>query len=252
MRFFILLLFLPVMYLQVISGQPVAEATDVNFWLEDDRIIVGYSIITHTPVEYFDVDLKFITETNEEIIPKALKGDIGKNVRVGTGKTIVWDPGMDQTVFSGNIKAVVTIIPSVIYSRGPSYAILSVAVPGLGGYFLEGNKIRPVAATIGTLGLMTYGIISKVQANRYYEDYKQGSDSDEFQELYEQANHAHHRYFISTRIAAAIWIADVIWVYRNGNRNKKAIRPLLQTSSGSGLTINYMNKEVQVGYRFIF
>lgn len=236
---------------QGIYGQANVEITSVNFRLDNDRIIVEYSIVNRSPGERFTIDLKFVTENDQVIIPKYLSGDVGKNIEEGTKKTIIWDIIEDRFIFSGNLKAVVTAVPSMVHSGGPANALLSVAVPGLGGHFVEENKIRSIVTSIGTAGFMTYGIIEKRKSKNYYADYQSGTDVQDMVILYDKANSAHHKYFIATRIAALAWIADIAWVAYRGYRNKNEMKSGYQ-GSGEGLTLNCTNQELQLGYKIIF
>ena len=96
--------------------------------------------------------MKFLSETNQEIIPKTTTGDIGANIKGEGTKTITWNIDADKLEVSGVLRASVSIIksekvtevrteitdkkPVVTKIRGgPMNALLSVPVPGLGGYF---------------------------------------------------------------------------------------------------------------------
>lgn len=252
MRIFSPLYFMLIMVPQAMPGQTNVKITDVNFWLDNKQIIVEYNIVNGSPDDRFTIGLKFVTENDQVIIPKSVTGDIGKNIEAGKGKTISWDFVTDRLAFSGNLKAVITVIPSLAHSGGPEYALLSLVVPGLGGYFVEKNKVRSIITTIGTVGLMTYGIIEKTKANRYYTDYKSSSDIQDIRMLYDKANSAHHKYFIATRIAAMVWIADIVWVAYRGSRNKNEKKPVQRISSGTGFTLNCQYNELQLGYRITF
>ncbi len=252
MRIFRPLYFMLIMVPQIMSGQINAKIADVNFRLDNNIIVVEYSIINVSPEDHFTIGLKFITETNQVIIPKSVKGDVGKNIEAGIGKTIIWDIVADRLEFSGALKAIVTITPSEVNSNGPYYALLSVVIPGLGGYFVEEKKVRAVITTISTLSLMTYGILEKTKSDKFYADYKQSINYEDINALYDKANSIHHKSYIAIRIAAVVWIADVIWVARKGVMNLKENRSGQKISSDGGFTLNYINSEFQLGYKVTF
>lgn len=127
---------------------------------------------------------------------------------------------------------------------GPKNAFLSVLLPGLGGHFVEENKARPILTTVAAGGLMVYGIMQKSKADDYYYDYKKATTYSEVQSYYKKANDARHTYIITTRIGAAIWVADIIYVAYKGMQNQKQNR----TASNNGWKINYCDNQVQVGY----
>jgi hypothetical protein len=249
MRIYNLIFSLLILFSQEISGQATARITDVNFRLENNRIMVEYSLINASPGDQFTVELQFITETNQVIQPKSVSGDIGKNIQPGMGKTIRWDYVSDKLEFSGNLKAVVTASPSFTRSGGPANAMLSIMVPGLGDFFVHNSKVRPLATGIGTLGLFTFALISKAQSDKYYADYLEGKDVNNLITYYDRANHAHHRSYVASRVALAVWASDVIWVTWKGSQNVKEHRAKLQ---GGSVTLNYGNDGWQVGYRITF
>jgi hypothetical protein len=144
-----------------VSGQVGVEIKEVDYRLENNLIIVQYNLISPSPAEKYTIGLRFISNTGQVVEPRSLSGDVGKNIEPGIGKVITWNFRDDRFEFSGMLKAVVTLTYEKKPAGGPSYVILSVIVPGLGGYFVEEDRIRPVATTVSTLGLMTFGIIEK-------------------------------------------------------------------------------------------
>jgi hypothetical protein len=235
-----------------VYGQLYVKISDVSFRLDNNRIVIVYNLEKGPTKEEFNIGLKFVTDNNMVIIPESVSGDVGNNIKAGKGKTIYWNFDKDNLEFEGNLKAVVTATPIILHSGGPGYALLSVAVPGLGDHFVDDNRVLPMVTTIGTLGLMTFGIIEKTQANKYYADYKQGASEEEILSLYDKANSAHHLYYLSTRIAAAAWIADIVWVYIKGKRNLSKSGPGNISSSGRGFTLNCIDSGIQFGYRLSF
>lgn len=132
---------------------------------------------------------------------------------------------------------------------GPSNAYLSVLIPGLGGYFVDQNKTRAAFTTIAAGGLMVFGILQKSEANRLYDDYKSSTDRDELSYLYDRANSANHRYYIATRVSAAIWIADIIYVAIKGARNQ---RTQMAEARRDGFKFHLADRRVLVGYDVAF
>jgi hypothetical protein len=232
--------------------QTKAKITDVDFRLEDRFIVVNYSIVGSLHKEQMTIELKFITENNESIIPKTVTGDVGTNFFGDGIKVIRWDIVADKVTLSGNLKASVAITSSKIILGGPSNALLSVIVPGLGGYFVDKNKIRSVLTTISTVGLIAYGITQKLQADKYYSDYKASTVTSEIQSLYTKANGAQNKYYITTRAGAGIWALDIIWVTLKGIHNRKESKSAYSASSNDGFRLNYVNNGLQLGYSVSF
>ena len=232
--------------------QTKAKITDVDFHLEDRYIVVNYNIVGSLPKEQMTIELRFITENNESIIPKTATGDLGTKLFGDGMKAVLWDIVADQVLLSGNLKASVTITSSKILFSGPSNAFLSVLIPGLGGYFVDKHKARSVLTTISTVGLIGFGIYQKLQADKYYKEYNASTQLTEIQSLYTKANGAQNLYYITTRAGAGLWALDIIWVTFKGFHNRKEAKSAYSAFSGDGLRLNYVNNGLQLGYSVTF
>ena len=151
-----------------------------------------------------------------------------------------------------NLKASVTVTSSKVFYGGPSNALLSVVVPGLGGYFVEKNKTRAIATTITTLGLLGYGISQHKLSNKYYDDYKASEDPADIDAFYNKANEAHHKAYISSGLAIGIWAFDIIWVTVRGYRNMNDAKSYDKSFRNDGLGLNYLNDSWQLKYSVSF
>jgi hypothetical protein len=252
MRSSVILFLSIILFYQPCSGQTKAKITDVDFNLEERYIVVNYNLTGTLPKEQLTIELKFITENNEVISPKTVTGDIGTKVFGDGSKTILWDLVADQVLLSGNLKATINITYSKILYSGASNAFLSVFIPGLGGYFVDKHKGRAVLTTISTIGLMGYGISQKIQADKYYNDYKNSTLPLEMDGLYSKANDYNHKYYTTTRIAAGIWALDIIWVTFKGLHNRKEAKNAYSAFTTDGLRLNYVNNSMQLGYSVTF
>jgi hypothetical protein len=252
MRPSIILFLTIILFRQPCICQTKAKITDVDFHLEDRYIVVNYNIVGSLPKEQMTIELRFITENNESIIPKTVTGDIGTNLFGDGMKAILWDVVADNVTLSGNLKASVTITSSKILYSGASNAFLSVLIPGLGGYYVDKNKARSVLTTISTIGLMGFGIYEKRQANKYYSEYNASIVASDIQSLYAKANDAQNKYFIATRVAAGIWALDIIYVTFKGIHNRNEAKSAYNEFNDDGLKLNYVNNGFQLGYSLSF
>jgi len=248
----ILLLLIIVLLSQPSVGQIKAKVTDVDFHLEDRYLVVNYNLVGSVPKEEMTIELRFITENNETIIPKTITGDVGTKVFGDGSKAMLWDIVADQPVLSGNLKATVTITSARILYSGASNAFLSVIFPGLGGYYVDKSKAYSVLTTISSLGLIAYGLSQKAQANKYYADYKANTDPLKMDVLYTKANKIQNKYYIATRAGAGIWALDVIYVIIKGSHNKKTAKSYYTSSINDGFRLNYANNGLQLGYSVTF
>jgi hypothetical protein len=252
MRSSIILILALLLFNQYSICQTKAKITDVDFQLEDRYIVINYNLTGSAPKEEMTIELKFFTENNETIIPKTVTGDIGTKIFGDGKKAILWDIVTDSPVLSGNLKATVTITYSKVLFRGPSNALASILIPGLGGYFVDKNKARSVLTTISSLGLIAYGVTQKIQADKYYADYQASTTPSEMDDLFAKANGAQHSYYMTTRIGAGIWALDIIWVTFKGFHNKKVAKSYYSSFNTDGLRLNYVNNGVQLGYSVTF
>lgn len=252
MRSSIIIFLTLILFRQPCYCQTKARITDVDFHLEDRYIVVNYNIAGSLPKEQMTIELKFITENNESIIPKTITGDVGTKVFADGMKAILWNIVADQVLLAGNLKASVAITSSKILYAGPSNAFLSILIPGLGGYFADEKKGRAVLTTISTLGFMGYGLIQRNQSDDYYREYNVSTDPSDIQDYYDKANDAHHKYLTSVRIGAGIWVFDVVWVFFKGIHNRNKAKSAYSVFSDDGFNLYYVNNELHVGYKVTF
>jgi hypothetical protein len=229
-----------------------ARITDVDFHLEGSFIVVNYVLGGTIPKEELTIELSFVTEGNEKIIPHTVSSDAGTNVFMNGNRVVIWDIEIDKPSVTGIMKAVVSITSAKILYGSPKNALLSVAVPGLGGFFVEKNKTRAALTTVSTIGLIVYGINQKNYSRKYYREYNSGIIPADIHNLYNKANSAQHKYFVATRVAAAIWVTDIIWVTIKGIKNREESEKAYKTTSDNGLKLNYGNSVLQLGYSVTF
>lgn len=247
---FAIIIFLSLFCYQI-KGQTNARISEVDYSLEGSFIVVHYILQGTIPKEELTIELSFVTEDNEKIIPHSVSSDVGAKVYSNGNRVILWDIDIDKPAFSGIMKAVVAITASKVNYGSPKNALLSVAVPGLGGFFVEKNKTRAALTTVSTLGLIVYGINQKNESKKYFKEYHASLIPGDINNLYQKANSAHHKYYIATRLAAGIWISDIIWVTVKGFRNREEAKSLNNATGSKSFKLNYDNG-LQMGYSITF
>lgn len=90
--------------LNVISQ--VIQNVDFNF--VDDKIVIFYDLVDCDSKYKYDIDIKFIDDQGNTIIPRNLSGDYGL-VTCGRNKKVEWDLFKQVNKFEGNYKAEVSI-----------------------------------------------------------------------------------------------------------------------------------------------
>jgi hypothetical protein len=249
------------------SGQFDAKITGVDFRLENNNIIVTYSITDYLPNQVFTIHLKFIAGDNKTITATSVIGDVGPGIYGGKDKTIIWDVGRDLPYFNGILKAVVSVIippktsndfskvfPTATKERGtggPGYVGLSFLFPGTGGYFVEKNSSRAIGYNVLAAAVLTSIIVHNVKLSDLNKQYDAASsaqkpsiqsDIDKTEETLKTAYIAY----------AVIWGTDLLWVAFKGVKNQKEKALRNRGYSSNGIILGYSNNRLTAGYRFTF
>ncbi len=190
-----------------------------------------------------------------------IEGDFGRHVSAGPNKRILWNVIANGYELNEEIRVRVLVRPApanfnpiptiktgptesvrtlsqtpdttnAVQSRirrpyrpgGPATALLSVLVPGLGNVFVQGPKpkigFRPFI-TAGVAGALVYGFGQRSQAQDQYAMYRLQKNPEAGEPYYQQANDSQHRYYVATRLAAALWLGDVVATFVRGLRNQR-------------------------------
>ncbi|WP_128544881.1 hypothetical protein [Larkinella soli] len=212
--------------------------------VNDSSLEILYDIEGNQPTD--SVYVRIRSQTNGLLNPSAqyLSGDLGLNVRTGPGRRIVWRVLENGYELDEPVRA--TILVKVIRPRpmdtptpptptrtrdtlsrrpgGPEFALLSVLAPGVGNIFVQTPRPRigyRLAITSVCYGLMAYGLTERKKSRDEYKLYEQQRSRPAAQPYYDRANALHHRYYIATRLAGAIWITDIVSTFIRGARNQQ-------------------------------
>jgi hypothetical protein len=254
-----------------ICGQTSATITDVDFRLENNIIVINYSIKGAFQNEVFEIGVHFVTESGQKIIPVSVKGDIGKNILAGSLKTIYWDIDNDRIEISGELKAVVTIVSSQIpftepYGgtaqvrgekplAGPGAMGLSILVPSLGGYFVEKKKTNAIitSITLFTFAVSAASLDSRI--TQYEADWDNASSQTERNEIDKKIETAEQNYALALTGFTIVWVVDICRVAIKGAQNQKnglTKKKPAQYNYNGGFNLNYTGRQLCVGYRTAF
>ncbi|WP_047451635.1 hypothetical protein [Alistipes sp. ZOR0009] len=105
---------------------------------------------------------------------------------------------------------------------GPSNALLSVLVPGLGVRNVTGGAKSGLSRTLWTYGLIGAGIGCKLFSNKEYNAYHSATTQTEMDNHYNLANGFNNAFYTCISAGLVIWIYDIVWVANKGAANKKA------------------------------
>ena len=256
----ILLVFLLVVPGTDVFGQERSRAMIRNVQMDvvDNKVRVYYDIVNSQPELTHRIDFKFITQDSKFVSPYQLIGDVGEGVSPGTGKMIEWDISQDMNNLSAKIKPKLYLDGLSAESEiggGPSNALLSMLVPGLGDYFVADYRdltFRPYYRTASSLGLIGLGLMAKhkrYRAKGYYMTWArwdriwhspaQGGGWEWEYVTHETWREGELQYWLFKNDAetlitagALIWAADVIWVTAMGSSNMR-LKQSLETANYS-------------------
>ncbi|HZK70879.1 MAG TPA: hypothetical protein VFD03_05070 [Clostridia bacterium] len=107
-------------------------------------------------------------------------------------------------------------------SGGPSNALLSIIIPGLGVSNVTGGAKSGLSTTLWTYGFIGAGIGCKLWSNSEYKAYHSATTQDEIDKHYNLANGLNQAFYASVGTGVVIWLYDIIWVANKGTANKKA------------------------------
>jgi hypothetical protein len=215
--------------------------------------------------------LHFVTGSGQKIIPVSVSGDIGKNIKAGSLKTIYWNIDNDRLEISGEIKAVVTIVSSQIPVidpfggtvqvrgekplAGPGAMGLSILVPSLGGYFVEKKKTNAVitSITLFTFAVSAASLNSRI--TQYEADWDDATSQTERNEIDQKIETAEQNYALALTGFTVVWVVDICRVAIKGAQNQKnglTKKKPAQYNYSDGFNLNYTGNHLCVGYRMTF
>ncbi len=104
---------------------------------------------------------------------------------------------------------------------GPSNALLSVLVPGLGKHKVTYGEESGVVTTVAVYGLIACAVGSYFYSNSEYDRYHQATTRSDMDKHFENAKYTRIMAYSFLGLAAYFWIKDIVEVYLQGEENVK-------------------------------
>lgn len=233
--------------------------------IDESSVEILYDLTGTQPAD--SVYLRIRSQTNGLLNPAAqyISGDWGLDVSPGTNRRIIWKALENGFELDEPVRATILVkagqigvpkpTPAVSTEKpiaqqpetetkyrpgGPGFALLSVVAPGVGNIFVQSPKPvigHRLGITVACYGLVAYGFIEKKKSRDEYALYEQQRSRTAAQPFYDRANSHHHRYYLATRLAGAIWITDIVATFIKGVQNQKqrtkAAQPKVSLLPGS-------------------
>lgn len=261
--------------LNVANGQrDIPYVKHMKLAVEKDKVLVNYDLENALPDSSYKVNLVFSDNRFRIIVPDSVSGDIGNMVYGGEGKQIVWDIRADQIKFKSDYRASLMIngIPDKGGKGGPNNALLSLAMPGLGDYFVSNykqRKIKPWYITVSSLGLIGLGIYAGTERYTDYNvDYWSepnrvwNSETHQFEYIWvdkqqTREGDTHYKFFkadmeVMIGLGAAIWLADIAYVWSRGSQNKKLKHNNILQNVSKNTAVMYVPGGMKLRYVYNF
>lgn len=175
------------------------------------QLIITYDILDSNLADNFFVWVEMERTNGESIRVTSLSGDVGKNVKPGTNKQIIWVPGKDSIYLDDEVFVEVKAEKYVKSFNKGSALLLSTTMPGLGQTKISKGKPWWLIGVV-TYGSIAGGLVVHSNSLKTYETYIIEEDPATRADLFNQAQ---QQMSISSAMlvsGAALWIANIIWV----------------------------------------
>ena len=253
----------------LVNGQESkAKIGNIRTEMTGHAMIIKYDIIGSSPEFCHKINFVVLDNMRNTICPDSAYGDVGSCVYEGDDKLIVWEIYKEFDVIYGDFTPRLTIDAgdNRRQMRGAEYALLSLALPGLGDYFVadaKEMKLKPwhkTAFTAGVLGLSwaTYRNRLEIPPVMAPPGWYLSADGTAEEPLI-YIDHEWMKKPATTEpwlfpydaevflgIGIASWLFDVIWVARRGSENSRvqnqALEHLSLAPGNQGVMLSY-NKQ---------
>lgn len=257
--------------------QPVTMITRPRLEMQQDRLIISYDIRNFSDADEFRIWLEITNVSGSALNAGSVSGDIGQGIHGGDNKQIIWDIGHDGLELNEEIFVEVyaekTSTPPVDEQGPPAeetdmpaesgssttektitktnMVLSSVILPGLGQ-----SKVKKRRTAL-IMGIAGYGcVLGSFSMNRQaiatYDDYKLSLDPDERNSLYEKSVNLDKGSEVMANVAAAIWLANIVWVMLMPDPSKQlADRPDSRTIKIQPVYDRHLNRTmISLSYKF--
>jgi serine protease Do len=178
---------------------------NVNFYHENQKIIIKYDLISSNSKDSFFIDLKIYNSKDSLFLPRKLSGDYQKVV-AGNGKTIIWNVGEEEINIDEEIQIKLSAKHQIQINKS-KHILKSILLPGLGDYRIRNGKLHFLAGVFA-YGSVGSSIYFNSEAINEYESYKNEYELEKSKMLYDRAKLDRNISLISAGLATTIWVLD--------------------------------------------
>jgi len=198
---------------------------NVSFEILDSNIVIKFDLVNCPLNNVYNLNVFFTKNDGVKIIPKNITSLT--NVQPQKNINLIWDYKLDQFIPFGDINISVTIEGSQYIApprikHGPSNAILSFLLPGLGDFYVnKTDKVTPLFISALYLGSAYLSYSAYTNSNNSYNNYLISTRQTEMDQNFNAAVANSNQSQIYMGAAAAIFLYDFIHIIVKGNKNVK-------------------------------
>jgi len=204
------------------------------------QLIITYDLIDSNQADLFFVWVEIERTDGATIRAESPSGDVGKNIKPGTNKQIIWVPGKDSIYLEEEVFVEVKAEKYEKSFNKGSALLLSTALPGLGQTKISKGKPWWLIGVV-TYGSIAGGLVVHSKSLKTYDSYIIEEDPLKRADLFNQAQQQMNISSAMIVSGAALWLANIIWVAVTPNKYQplQHVQLSLKQSSGpySGTTL---------------
>jgi hypothetical protein len=241
-------------------GQSKARIENIDFNLVGENIVITYDIADYASGEKFDIEIEVFSESGKKLEARSLAGDVGRDIAGGKGKSVTWDFQNDNADLTEGIyvevNAISHLVPEVKEKperRGGSLGgalIKSIVFPGWGNSSISGGPYWLMG--FAGYGCMAGSYLMNQQASQCYDDYLLASDTDERDNLFNDAESKNQLSKILFGAGAIVWVTDITILLIKGNNPRTYTYNSSETNPLIGYTIDPISKKPMLSIRITF
>ena len=252
-----------------VFSQQNAEIRNVDFNLQNNKLVITYDIAKAKSSDMFSISLLIKSKSGSVLYPKSLTGDFGDNISGGNGKKVIWDVLKDNAYLDDDISVEITAIqtnkPVVVEKKTVTpkkstgktsvgiCVLKSVVFPGWGNYSINKKK------TNWLIGTAAYGcavgafVLNRVNISKY-DSYLSQYDVDTRNSDYNSIKTQHAISIGLLAAAGTIWLTDIVctWVQASKYKKKNITGILPQRNYSMGMYYDPAYKAPSLSFKYSF
>lgn len=213
------------------------KVENTSFSKNNNVLIISYDLVKTGMGELFEINVILIDSGFKKwkLDESNSTGDLGIGISAGVNKNIRVE--LNQFAAIKGIRSIEIVSYSYLKLGGPSNALKSMLIPGLGNVYVYDKHIGLPKAVI-TLGLVGTSALVALSSKLAYDDQILMSEIQIFSKQPYLDKAVEHKKNMNTAIyvGCAIWATDVIWVAIKGYKNERNDKKKTKLEKNKGVS----------------